>query len=492
MLKRNRSAIYRLAHCIWGLPLIAAVLALLVLFCGAGAEYAAQDSAAVKQCASGPVAAPSPILFTEQDIAALFDERCFYQTAVPSSITKTTRHGEITAFTTIQPQLQEQMISLFKRYAPLIAAGVVLDAQTGAVLAMANYTKGNAGRVLLPDGEENYCLYAGFPAASLIKIITAAAAIEKKGFTQTQTLPVAGRYHTLYRSQLGLGKGRYRSEQVPLDKAFALSINPFFGKLGISYLSDAEFAQIAEGFLFNAPIDFDLALPQSRIVQPLDDFERAEVASGYNTRTVISPLHAALIASLPANDGKIMRPYIIDRIVAADGRELYGKQIKVISQPLSRSSVEHLHTLMQGTVRKGTARSSFAHLRSRAGSKDWITGGKTGSIDLPDHRGRCDWFAGFGEDGTSRIAVACILIHGANRVVRSAYVASQAISACLEPGVTVARPAHTTPQPQYRAAGKAAQHVRKNSQHSAKLAGKRTKKKISKQPTKTWDTANGG
>jgi len=204
MLQRKQNARYRLTHFIQALPLQTVVIALLVFFCGSGAGHTSQDNAGAKQCAGSPGAASQPQLFTEQEIAALFGERCFYQATLPQSFVKTTQHGDITAFTTIQPQLQEQMISLFKRYAPLIAAGVVLDAQSGAVLAMANYTKGDAGRVLLPDGEDNYCLYAGFPAASLIKIITAAAALEKKGFTQTQTLPVSGRYHTLYRSQLGL------------------------------------------------------------------------------------------------------------------------------------------------------------------------------------------------------------------------------------------------------------------------------------------------
>lgn len=491
MLKRNRTAMRWLTRGLQGLSLLSFVCAQLLFFCVSGTVQAAHAAAPARQCAAGPDAEPAAS-FSKQNIPALFDERCFYQAGFAPSFTKATQYGDITAHTTIQPQLQERLITLFKRYAPLIAAGVVLDAQTGAVLAMANYTKGDAGRVLLPDGEDNYCLYAGFPAASLIKIITAAGALEKKGFTRDQTLPVPGRYHTLYRSQLGLEKNPYRPEPVPFDKAFALSINPFFGKLGIAYLSDTEFTQIAQGFLFNTPVDFDLSMPQSRIVQPLDDFERAELASGYNTRTVVSPLHAALIASLPANDGKIMRPYIIDRIVAADGSELYRKQIKVLSQPLSSASVATLHTLMQGTVQNGTARGSFASLRSRPGTRDWITGGKTGSIDLPEHRGRCDWFAGFGQDDARRVAVACILIHGANRTVRSAYVAAQAISAFLAPGETVAQSAQPSRKPHYRTAKKASPQIQKTAKRFAKQTGKNRKKRVVQQPARTWDTATGG
>jgi peptidoglycan glycosyltransferase len=86
----------------------------------------------------------------------------------------------MTVFTTLEPAIQKQMIRLFKRYRPVLAAGVIIDAKSGAVLAMGNYTKKPEAAGLFPERDGDYCLYAGFPAASLIKIVTAAAAIEKK------------------------------------------------------------------------------------------------------------------------------------------------------------------------------------------------------------------------------------------------------------------------------------------------------------------------
>jgi len=440
-----------------------------------------------------PAAAVAPPAFAPQDIPALFEQRCFYQGSFTPVFTARLPRGEAVVHTTIEPRVQEHLHGLFQKYAPLIAAGVVLDARTGAVLAMANYTKGDAGRELLPDGEDNYCLYAGFPAASLIKIITAATALEAKGFTPDMTLPVSGGYYTLHRSQLGLGRTPRRAEQVPLEKAFALSINPFFGKLLIHHLSDADFLKTAAGFLFNTPITFDLPVQQSTIVPPTNNFERAEVASGYNTRTRLSPLHAAMIASLAANDGAIMRPYLVARIVAADGSELYRATPAGLSRPLGSVSVERLRTLMQGTVRIGTARSSFAGLLNRPDAKDWITGGKTGSIDLPEHRGRCDWFAGFGQDGDKRIAVACILVHGANRTVRSSYVASQAVLACLgDASVPVAaiRPATLSRK---RSARKDLRQTPATVQHADKQTVKHTRRAAGKKKKPvSAETATGG
>ena len=71
--------------------------------------------------------------------------------------------------------------------------------------------------------------------------------------------------------------------------------------------------------------------------------------------------------------------------------------------------------------------------RQIGAAKGWTMGGKTGSIDLPEHTGRCDWFAGFGQTGQTSVAVACILVHGAQRTMRSSFVGAEMIRACLDP-----------------------------------------------------------
>jgi penicillin-binding protein A len=367
-----------------------------------------------------------------KNVASLFSDRYFYELNPPAAFTAAAPEGQVTVQTTLRPELQQRLMACFARSAPLIAAAVVLDAKTGAVLAMGNQAS-RAGASLLPEGTPNYCIYGGFPAASLVKIITASVALEKKGFDINHIEPVSGRYHTLYRSQVGIERSPYKPEQVPMEKAFALSINPYFGKLWLDSFADRDFLDMGQDMLFNMPLEFDLPVTKSRIVPPVDNFQRAEVASGYNTRTTISPLHAALIASLPVNGGKILQPYLIDRITDANGKLLYAHTAKTLSQPLSPRSVAQLNQLMQATVENGTARGSFTYAKQIGAAHGWTMGGKTGSIDLPEHTGRCDWFAGFGQQGQTSVAVACILVHGAQRTMRSSFVGAEMIRACLDP-----------------------------------------------------------
>jgi len=372
--------------------------------------------------------------------SALFAGRFFYDPNPPAAFPAETAQGRVTVQTTLKPELQQRLMAILSRTGPLIAAAVVLDAKTGAVFAMGNQAT-RAGASLLPEGAGNYCVYGGFPAASLVKIITAAVGLEKKGFDTGHLEPVSGRYHTLYRSQVGIERSPYKPEMVPLDKAFALSINPYFGKMWIDSFADSDFLDFGQELQFNKSLEFDLPVSKSRIIAPTNAFERAEVASGYNTRTTISPLHAALVAALPANGGRIMRPYIIDRIADANGKIIYSHVNRTLAQPLSPRSVAQLAELMQGTVHSGTARGSFAGINQLGAANGWIMGGKTGSIDLPEHTGRCDWFAGFGQSGQTSVAVACILIHGAQRTMRSSYVGAEMIRASLDPAGAYKLPA---------------------------------------------------
>ena len=119
---------------------------------------------------------------------------------------------------------QDYILRLLHRSRTLQAAVVVLSPEDGRVLAMANYDKEGNG--------ENLCVKADFPAASIFKIVSAAAAIEAAGYTPDQTVFFQGRRHTLYKQQLKQTVNRY-TNRTDFTKAFASSINSVFGKLGI-------------------------------------------------------------------------------------------------------------------------------------------------------------------------------------------------------------------------------------------------------------------
>ena len=233
------------------------------------------------------------------ELAALLDE--FARDAdLLSDVFVCEKNGAYyTIRTTIDTKLQRYIGQILKRSRTLQSAVVVLDATDGHVVAMVNRDS-NGDR-------SNFSLKAEYPAASLFKIVSAAAALENSGYTPDTPLYFRGRRHTLYKSQLKQKKDRWTVE-TSLRKAFALSNNSVFGKLGIYVLGQAVLTEYAEKFGFNRRIPFDLPLEVSQIEVPNDSFGLAEIASGFNKRTVISPLHAALLASAAANEGKMPTP----------------------------------------------------------------------------------------------------------------------------------------------------------------------------------------
>ncbi|MBN2031930.1 MAG: hypothetical protein JW836_01535 [Deltaproteobacteria bacterium] len=341
-----------------------------------------------------------------------------------SSAVQQVRHNgsALTVEMSIVPSLQHYASGLLDRSGTHAAAVVVLRPETGEILAMAQ-TKGvNPG--------ENFCLKADLPAASLFKIVAAAAAIEARGLSPRTELTFQGGKYTLYKSQLKQqDRGRY-TVKTTLRDAFADSINPVFGKLGIYELGREIMEDYAYRFLFDLPIPFDLPVDMSHFDVPEEEFAMAEVASGFNKRTLISPIHAALITAAVSNGGMIMEPWMVKTVRDSEGHIIYEGCPNILATPIQTSTAQSLRELMSGTANEGTARSAFRPLQRRDTFKDFDFGAKTGSINDPSDQYRVDWLAayalpGYGHGGLS---VAVLAVHGAKLGIRAGDIARHLIN----------------------------------------------------------------
>ncbi len=322
----------------------------------------------------------------------------------------------------IDTGLQKYIDNLLRRSLTHQAAVVVLKPKTGQVLAMADYNK-------VQEGEsENLCLKADFPAASLFKIVSAAAAVEARGFTPSKTVVFRGMKHTLYNSQLREKEGRY-SRKTSFRKAFAGSINPVFGKIGIYDLGREFTAEYADKFLFNQEIPFDLPIGVSSIRIPSDDFGLAEIASGFNKRTRISPIHASLITAAVANHGVITEPWLVSKIVDESGAVLYRARFSILGRPIEESTAKQLKILMKETVTYGTCRKAFLPLRRKKRFKEIELGAKTGTINDPNDQYKYDWVTAYAlpKDENQGICVTILAIHGKKLGIRAADLARHII-----------------------------------------------------------------
>ena len=288
---------------------------------------------------------------------------------------------------------------------PRQIAIVVMDAFQGHVLAMAGFD--------LEDEHTNPCTRAMYPAASIFKIITAAAAMDALNYTPDTPLYFNGNKYTLYKRQLKEVKNKY-TVKVSLEKAFAESINPVFGKLGQTYLGRETLSTYAHAFGFNQTPDTDLMFDTGLFSVKENAFHLAELGCGFNRDTLISPVFGAMMITPLLNEGHTMLPAVISHVMDADGNPIYRHTPAVSASAMTPESAAALAGMMEKTVTHGTARKSFGTFsRDKVLSKLSI-GGKTGSLSNREHTIKYDWFTGFAKEknGSRAITFSVVVGHG--------------------------------------------------------------------------------
>ena len=317
---------------------------------------------------------------------------------------------------TLQNFLRKKFDRNTSRYIEIVA----MAPSNCKILCMVGFDKAN------PFG--NPCINNKFPAASIFKIVTAAAAIEKCGFDLGSKLAYNGQKYTLYKSQLKNHANKF-TNKITFQDSFAQSINPVFGKIGIFYLGKTYLEKYALAFGFNRNINFETLFNPSYISISDKPYQVAEVACGFNRKTTISPLHGALMVATILNQGQLIEPTIIDQIVDEKGQRVYRSQAIALNQAIKPETSETINALMKATIKRGTCKKTF-----RGYQKDQILskldiGGKTGSIDNPSHDFRLDWFVGFAEEkeGSEKIVISVVVAHEKYMGTRASHYARIAI-----------------------------------------------------------------
>ena len=150
----------------------------------------------------------------------------------------------------------------------------------------------------------------------------------------------------------------------------------------------------------------------------------AEIASGYNKVTRMSPLQGAMISGSVASSGKMMVPSLIDRIRDEKGEILYQAEPLMAGTTMTPAAAENLRKMMGLTITKGTSTKSFRSLVKDKKFRELELGGKTGSLTGDNPRGKVDWFVGYGIGGPdSKLAIAAITVNVKNWTVKSSYLA---------------------------------------------------------------------
>jgi penicillin-binding protein A len=305
-----------------------------------------------------------------------------------------------TAELTLDIGFQRFLSRLLERYRVDWGGVAVVDATTGAVLALGSHSEKE------PNGT-NLALRATFPAASIFKIVTAAAGIEEGKFERTSEVRFNGRSDRIRRRDLLGDKG---AGSMTITEAFARSANAVFGKVGARELGGTLLQQYADRFGFNQTIPLDVAIETSLAQIPSDNpYLEAQAAAGF-TGATLSPLHGALLASAALNGGRIMQPYLVQRLFDQEDHVLYEAVAEEWIQPVGEQTAFELRRMMSRTVTQGTARRGYRAVERDRTLNNLDLGGKTGSLSGDDPKGRNEWFVGYASSAERKVAIGIVLV----------------------------------------------------------------------------------
>jgi peptidoglycan glycosyltransferase len=354
----------------------------------------------------------------ENDVLTGSDPRLFVRRLADLFTGRNPSGGDVVL--TLDPAAQKAAMDGLKG---VTGAVVALDPSTGKVLALASTPtydpnqlsthdpaaiRAYAGKLAAqqPDPRLNQAIDERYAPGSVFKVVVAAAALSTGKYTPQTKVPAPNRLK-LPGSSKELENYNGEScnggaDQSLLD-ALTVSCNTAFAQLGIT-LGEDKVRSMAEAFGINgAGSGFDMPLHVTpSTIGPIDGDAQLGISSIGQQDVQLTPMQGAMIAAAVANQGTLMKPYLVDSVQAPDLTVVDRTKPAELSRPVSAEVAAQLTDMMTSVVARGTGR--------KAQIPGIQVAGKTGTAQnaATDHA----WFIGFAPAGHSKIAVAVFIKNG--------------------------------------------------------------------------------
>lgn len=311
-------------------------------------------------------------------------------------------------YTTLNVAIQEAAYKAIDTYKGAI---IVTEPSTGRVLAMVSnptfdpntiandydqYVNDDSSSVLL-----NRATQGLYPPGSTFKMITALEYIREHadnwkdyhfdcmGFLSVEDNKISC-YH-------GISHGK-----LDLTSSFAESCNSSFANIGLS-LDYGKLKETLSQLLFNKdlPVKWNYSRSQVLTDETFSDAEMMQTAIGQG-KTQMTPLHLNMITAAIANNGIMMKPYMVDYVETADGVLVKSFESTTYGRVMTEEEASIMKQLLTAVVEEGTA--------TKLSGLSYTAAGKTGSAEYNNVKGESHaWFTGFAPVENPQICVTIIL-----------------------------------------------------------------------------------
>jgi peptidoglycan glycosyltransferase len=275
-----------------------------------------------------------------------------------------------------------------------------------------------------------------YPPGSVFKIVTAIAALEAGSIQPSTRFPDQPR-----ESVRGLVVGDHRITDFPRDvqlrrpldlfEAMEVSSNVYFAHAALEAGAPA-LARTASLLGIGAPTPFELPTVAGQVNDgegPMEGFgdpAGLAMAAFGQGEVLVTPLQMAMVVAAVANDGVLLEPRLVDRLVSENGdvRALEGREV---GRVMSSTTADAVGDAMVRAV-EGRYAAGFAGAADVDGVR---TAGKSGSAEVADGRPPHSWFVGFAPAEAPRIAIAVVVENAGSGSKRAVPMGGRLMSAWL-------------------------------------------------------------
>lgn len=284
----------------------------------------------------------------------------------------------------IQQVVEAALEKAYKTYTPKGCSAVVLDPQTGRVLAMANLPSFDLNApprndiATLNALSRNTLVVDCYEPGSTFKVVTALANVNQalKGDKSAKSLDYiysSNRYRELAGGRIKCWSDHKNGKHSNQTLALALnnSCNPCFTDIALSLGTKTFYSYItALGFGKKTGIDFPGEA--SGVIIPENSVKIGDLARiGFGQSVSVTPIQLAAAVSAAVNGGNYYKPYIVDKITTEDGRlvESFSPTLKGQVATIKASAI--LAGYLEDVVTSGSGKNAYI--------EGYKIGGKTGT-----------------------------------------------------------------------------------------------------------------
>lgn len=268
---------------------------------------------------------------------------------------------------------------------------IVQLVKTGEILAMASLPDFAPGAYneYTQETWRNNALAIVYEPGSVLKAITVAAALNEGLVTPQSLFDVGQQGYWVY---AGRPLRDHVFGQITVATALKKSSNIACARMGLM-LGNRRMEAYLRAFNFGAKLGFDLPGEERGILARGKEWERDKlklVRVPIGQGIAVTGLQLVNAFTTLANDGRMLRPHLIKRIVAPNGTEVYRAQPEVIGRPVRPEVARAVRTMLQAVTEEGgTGR--------RAAVSGYTVAGKTGTAQkaIPGGYSHTDYYASF-------------------------------------------------------------------------------------------------